>query len=389
MPTRACPPHAVLEALQGAGLCALPLDWPRPVDAVSPGEVARELARERAVYNPDRLRILVSPAARPHLEEMARQAQRITRQRFGRVMNLYAPLYLSNVCTNRCLYCGFHAEHAGARRRLAVEEAVAEAQCIASGGMRDILLVSGEDRAHVSIAYLEAVVQGLRPLFASIAVEIYQLTGAEYQRLFAAGVDGVTLYQETYDRNVYARVHGPGGKGDFQQRLAAQEEAARAGMRRLGIGALLGLQDWRFEAMALGLHADTLMRLYWQSRVSISFPRLRPAAGVDVGAFRPVADADLVHMILALRLCFPDLGLVLSTRESAALRDRVALLGVTQMSAGSRTAPGGYAAAGAAAEQFEVADTRAIPEVVAALRAQGLDPVWKDWDPRFQRSFQP
>ncbi len=376
----------ILQALQAHALDRLPPDWPAMLDEVDLVDVRRELSRPQAPFTARRAQVFLSPAARELLEPMAAVAAAVTRQRHGRVMDLYAPLYLSNVCINRCGYCGFNVGHKLARRRLSLDEAAREAGRIAGEGFRDILLVSGEDREHVTLDYLVELVRRLRARFASIAVEIHPQDETGYRRLCAAGVDGVTLYQETYDRDTYARWHPAGPKADYRARLAYPEGAARAGMRRLGLGALLGLADWRYEALCLALHAQALMKHFWRARVSVSFPRLRPAPHVALASIMPLADADLVQMILALRLCFADIGLVLSTREPATLRDHLLPLGITQLSAGSKTNPGGYGEDGAAGEQFAVADTRPVAEVVAYLRAQGYDPVWKDWDAAFLRA---
>lgn len=374
---------SLVDRLVRVQLDRIPSDWPAELLRVKESDVQRELASPCA-FSRARAVTLLSPAADPYLEVMAQLAARLTRQRFGRVMNLYAPLYLSNVCINRCVYCGFSASHTKApRRRLSVEEAEAEAAVIAQEGFRDLLLVSGEDPEFITLPYLEELVRRLRAHFVSISVEIYPLDTEGYRRLVEAGVDGVTLYQETYDRDVYAKVHPEGLKANYEKRLLAQEAAAKAGMRRLGIGALLGLADWRYETLAVAFHAHSLMQQYWKARVSISFPRLRPAPYVQMTIPSPVTDRDLVRMIVTLRLLFPDVGLVLSTRENAKLRDHLIPLGITQMSAGSRTSPGGYREPAGASEQFEVADHRSPREVAEVLRAKGLEPVWKDWDPGF------
>ncbi len=394
---------SLYQELANFGLTSLPDVWPEAVERWTAADVERELARP-PLFALARLAILISPAATAFLEVMAQRAAALTRQRFGNVINLYAPLYLSNHCRNRCRYCGFRLGPGRGRRRLPLKEAEEQARWLAAEGFRDLLLVAGDDPEHITIDYLVALAQRLqkfsgtkasRPLFASLAVEIQTLDQAGYLALATAGIDGVTLYQETYDQNTYRAWHPDGPKADYCQRLAASEAAAAAGMRRLGIGALLGLQDWRFETLALGAHAHFLMRNFWRSRVAISFPRFRPAAGADPVP-RPVADNELVQMILALRLCFPDVTLVLSTREPASLRDHLLPLGITQMSAGSKTMPGGYGPVGdfqadggkddnqevyasTTIEQFEVADNRNVAEVVAHLRAAGFDPIWKDW----------
>jgi len=358
--------------------------WSDRLAAVTAADVERALAEPAGHYRPDRLRVLVSPAAGDYLEAMAVQAHRLTVQRFGRTMGLYAPLYLSNVCANRCLYCGFNRDSHAPRRRLTVEEAVAEAEILRAEGFTDLLLVSGEDRQHVTVEYLVELARILRKRFSSISIEIHQHSPDEYRRLFEAGIDGVTLYQESYDRMTYGRFHAAGPKADYQRRLQAPDAIGSAGARRVGLGVLLGLADWRIETLALAEHAHYLMRRYWQCQVSFSFPRLRPAQEVDGLAFQHLlSDRDLVQMIVSLRLCFGDAGLVLSTRERAELRDRLVRLGITRISAGSRTNPGGYSGGKETVEQFEVADDRTAAQVAEMIRGQGCEPVWKDWDQGF------
>ncbi|TBV83210.1 MAG: 2-iminoacetate synthase ThiH [Desulfobulbaceae bacterium] len=329
------------------------------------------------------LTALLSPAAEPLLSSMAVAAGRLTRQRFGRVMQLYAPLYLSSYCANRCLYCGFSFDNQIPRRILSLSEAEKEALILADRGFGHILLVSGEAPARLGVDYLVGLAARLRRRFASVAIEVQPLSVAEYARLFAAGITGVVVYQETYDRQTYAAVHRGGVKTDYQRRLAVPAYAALAGMREVGIGALLGLSDWRAEGLALGLHLAWLRKLSWRTAYTISFPRLRPAPG----SFSPlvaVSEKNLGQLLFSLRLFDPDVGLVLSTREQARFRDGMIGLAPTRYSAGSCTIPGGYGDAGAAGEQFSVSDERSIDEVASSIRAKGFDPVRKDWDAVFQ-----
>ncbi len=350
---------------------------------INNSDIERAINSPAGSYSPDKLRALISPAAENYLEEMAQTARQLTIQRFGKTVRLYAPLYLSNYCINNCVYCGFNKENKYERRRLTIEQAVKEADIIASEGFRDILLVSSEDRKFISIDYLCELAGRLRGKFSSISIEIYQMTTEEYAKLFAAGIEGVTLYQETYDRDVYRKYHPAGPKADYDHRLSAADSIAQAGMREIGIGALLGLSDWRLETLALGEHAHYLMKRYWKSHVSFSFPRLRPAKNVDRTQFNFLSDKNLAQMIIALRLCFADAGMVLSTRERAELRDHLIEVGITKMSAGSKTSPGGYSEPRNTAEQFEIDDTRSPAEVAEMIRAHGFEPVWKDWDSAF------
>ncbi|MEW6218823.1 MAG: 2-iminoacetate synthase ThiH [Thermodesulfobacteriota bacterium] len=349
--------------------------------AVTPAQVDRTMASTGLTL--ERLAALLSPAAGHRLEEMAARSASLTRQRFGRTIQLYAPVYLSNYCANRCLYCGFSADHAIARRSLSLDEAEAEAEILRGRGFAHLLLVAGESPPHLGVARLAALARRLKDRFAALAVEVQPLSEEGYRQLFAAGVTGVTVYQETYDRRVYAQVHPAGRKRDYDFRLATPARAAAAGMREVGIGALLGLADWRAEGLAIGLHLAWLRRHFWQTACTVSFPRLRPATG-EFQALAPVGERDLAQLVFALRLFDPDVGLVLSTREEARFRDGMMGLGPTRYSAGSCTAPGGYSQPERAGEQFAVGDHRSLAQVAAAIRAQGFDPVCKDWDSAFQ-----
>ncbi len=364
-------------------------------DAAKVRSLLQKRAQEQGL-SLDSVPVLVSTAADGFLEEMARLALEITRRRFGRVIQFYAPLYISNYCRNACLYCGFSVNNKVARRTLSFDEIMEEARHLHNQGMHQILLVSGECPDQVPVEYLADLARRLKDIFPSVAIEVYPMSQDDYRRLLEAGVDGLTIYQETYDRRVYNQVHPAGPKRDFDYRLAAPERSGSAGFRQLGIGALLGLADWRLEACILAFHAAFLIKNYWRSQFSISFPRLRPAAG-GFQPPHPVTDRDLVQMICALRIALPDVGLVLSTRESPEFRDHMAGIGITKMSAGSRTSPGGYLdrldnnfdeQGQAAAEQFSVHDTRSVAEVTAAIRARGFDPVWKDWDQGFEMNSE-
>ena len=358
--------------------------WRQQLEKISSSDVERALSEPAGTYNFDKLLALISPAAENYLEQMAQSAHQLTIRRFGPTIRLYAPLYLSNYCSNSCYYCGFKKENKSKRTRLTIDQALEDANIIASEGFRDILLVSSEDRQFISIDYLVELAGKLRGKFASVSVEIYQLSRAEYAQLFKAGIEGVTLYQETYDRAAYKYYHPSGPKADYDNRLQTPEHIAAASMREVGLGVLLGLTDWRIETLALAEHAHYLIKRYWQSHISFSFPRLRPALQVGSSQFRYLlSDKNLVQMITALRLCFADAGLVLSTREPARLRDHLVKLGITKLSAGSKTNPGGYSGHSEAVEQFEIDDNRSPAQVAAMIRRQGFEPVWKDWDVAF------
>jgi 2-iminoacetate synthase len=321
---------------------------------------------------------LLSRAAAERLEDLAVAAHRTTVRRFGRVVRLFAPLYLSNECVSTCTYCGFSAGNQVIRRTLTPEEVRDEARALLERGFRHILLVAGEHARIASKDYLVECVRALAPEVPSVSVEVQVWDTATYRRLVGAGCEGLVVYQETYEPATYAAVHLKGKKRNYAWRLAAPDRGAEAGMRRLAIGALLGLHaDWRAEALALAAHARALLRRWWRCDLAVALPRLRPAAGGYQPAC-PLADAELVQLLCALRLYLPDVGVSLSTREAPALRDALLPLGVTQVSAGSHTEPGGYAAPSDAEPQFEVSDTRSPAEVAAVLRRAGYDPVWMD-----------
>jgi 2-iminoacetate synthase len=322
---------------------------------------------------------LLSPAASDRLEALAERSHRLTVARFGRTMHLYAPLYLSNECLTTCVYCGFARELPIARRTLSPERALEEARFLLRQGFRSILLLTGEHERLTGVQFLEERIGLLAREVPSIAVEVQVWNEEEYRRLAAAGCEGVVIYQETYHPETYRRVHLGGRKRRYEWRLLGPERAARAGMRRVGIGALLGLHhDWRYEAIAMAAHARFLTRRYWRAQVSVSVPRLRPSvAGYQ--PMDPVGDRDLVQLVCALRLLLPDAAIALSTRESPELRDGLFRVGITHVSAGSHTEPGGYLEPLQATEQFEIADLRSPAEVAARLRQLGYEPVWGDW----------
>ena len=345
---------------------------------------------------------LLAPKSDAEFEALARRSQTLTRQNFGRTMRLFAPLYLSNECINNCRYCGFSRDNPILRVTLDIEQVVAEARHLAAEGFRQILLVAGEHPKFVSDGYLAECVRALAPDFSSIAIEVGPMETAEYLPIVQAGAEALVVYQETYNRSVYAEMHTSGPKRDFDWRLDCPERGYDAGFRRIGIGALFGLAPWRDEAIALAAHIDYLLKRCWQAQISVSLPRLRPAAG----GFQPtytMSDRELAQLVCALRISFPQVGIVLSTRERASLRDALVPLGVTMMSAGSHTEPGGYTGQGAdnlhmtvrgrivapefeegldrlATGQFEISDERSPFEIAASLRRTGFEPVWKDWD---------
>jgi len=352
---------------------------------------------------------LISPAASELLEHMGRRSHAMTKQRFGKVIRLFAPLYLSNECVNNCSYCGFSRDNPILRVTLSLDEVRQEARALREQGFRNILLVAGEHPKFVSNNYLRDCIAALHADWPGISLEVGPMETADYLPLVAAGADGLVVYQETYDRKVYADMHTAGPKRNFDWRLETPERAYAAGFRRLGISPLYGLADWRYEAICAAAHADYLLRNCWKAALTISTVRLRPSAG----EFQPlthITDRELAQLVCALRIMFPDVGIVLSTRETAKLRDGLVPLGVTMMSAGSHTEPGGYTGAGKeklhqtvrgkivelasgasewapqpnratnATGQFNIADERSAGEVAELIRKLGYEPVWKDWD---------
>jgi len=349
-----------------------------------------------------RIERLLDDESAAGLDRMAVESRRLTRHYFGRTMRVFAPLYLSNECVNNCRYCGFSRDNPILRTTLEVDEVVREARHLHRLGLRNLLLVAGEHPKFVNDGYLQSCLDALKGFIPTLAIEVGPMDDARYAEIVAHGAEGLVVYQETYHRKTYQRLHTGGPKRHFDWRLACPERAYAGGFRRVGIGALFGLADWRFEALALAAHLEHLLKRCWKAQFTVAFPRMRPHAGnyqyqPDPELFLP--DLALVRLVCAFRICFPQVGIVLSTREPAPLRDALAGLGVTHMSAGARTEPGGYTGAGAgrlhlsggrrrdpappggcATEQFRIHDTRSVAEVAAMLRARNLDPVWKDWD---------
>jgi 2-iminoacetate synthase len=387
-----------------------PENFVRRSMAATPAAVRNSLLKDKLSL--DDFAALISPAAASFLDQISVRSQKLTQQRFGKVVRLFAPLYLSNECVNNCAYCGFSRDNPIVRVTLSIDDVLCEARALRDQGFRNILLVAGEHPKFVSNDYLRECVAALHAESPSVSLEVGPMEAEEYRPLVAAGADGLVVYQETYDRKVYADVHTAGPKKDFDWRLETPERAYAAGFRRLGISALYGLADWRYEAIAVAAHAEYLLRHCWKAQLTISLPRLRPCAG-EFQPLTQMSDRDLAQLICAFRLMFPDAGIVLSTRESARLRNGLIPLGITLMSAGSHTEPGGYTGAGRdklhqtvrgriieegssewangngnghghghghATGQFEVSDDRSPQEVAKLIQKLGYEPVWKDWD---------
>ncbi|EMA7644882.1 2-iminoacetate synthase ThiH [Vibrio parahaemolyticus] len=360
------------------------LDW----DDISMSIYAKtEQDVERALAKPKRdledFKALISPAAEPYLEQMAKLSYSLTRRRFGNTMSLYIPLYLSNLCANACTYCGFSMENRIKRRTLNRDEVEAEIDAIKRMKFDSVLLVTGEHETKVGMKYFREMVPIIKQRFNYLAMEVQPLDQDEYAELKTLGLDAVMVYQETYHPKTYAQHHLRGNKMDFRYRLETPDRLAKAGIDKIGIGALIGLEEWRTDCFFAAAHLDYLERTYWQSRYSISFPRLRPCAGnVLASGLQPksvMTDKQLVQLICAYRLFNPEVELSLSTRESPQFRDNVLPLGITSMSAASKTQPGGYATEEVELEQFEISDERSAASVEDMIRAKGFDPVWRDW----------
>ncbi|GAB3255645.1 2-iminoacetate synthase ThiH [Larkinella harenae] len=356
----------------------------RAIETKTARDVEMALARtDRTLAD---FQALISPAASPYLEEMARQSHRLTQQRFGKTMQLYAPLYLSNECQNICTYCAFSVDNKIRRRTLTDDEILREANALKAMGYQHVLLVTGEANQTVGVPYLKNAIRLLRSRFAHISMEVQPLDQAAYEELIPEGLHTVLVYQETYDRDSYKTHHPKGKKASYRYRVETPDRLGRAGIHKLGLGTLLGLSDWRTDSFFTALHLHYLERTYWQTRYSLSFPRLRPidvlgAEGVTSRDFgNCLTDRELVQLICAYRLFSPEVELSLSTRESPTFRDHVIRLGITSISAGSKTNPGGYVVEPQSLEQFEISDERSPAEMAAVIRRAGYEPVWKDWD---------
>jgi 2-iminoacetate synthase len=324
---------------------------------------------------------LLSPEAEKSLEQMARRAHELTIRHFGRTIQLYTPMYLSNYCDNECVYCGFNAGNKIERKILSLDEVDKEARHISSTGLKHILILTGESRRMSPINYIKDCVRISRKYFSSISIEVYPLTEEEYRDLIMEGVDGLTIYQEVYDEEAYKNVHASGPKRDYLFRMDAPERGAKAGMRGITIGTLFGLDEWRREVFFLGLHAKYLQDKFPDVDIGAAVPRVRPHAGDFKPPFN-VTDRNIVQAILALRIFLPRLSLAVSTRESAEFRERILPLGITRMSAYSTTQVGGHTigfAEEGGATQFEISDRRSVEEILRMLERNGYQGVLKDW----------
>ena len=358
------------------------LDWDSvgaSIAAKTERDVERALSRAEGGLTLEDFKALIAPSARPYLETMAQMSHQRTVARFGYTQQLYAPLYLSNVCSNICTYCGFSANNRIPRKILNESEIQQELSALKALGIQHVLFVTGESNLRVGVPYLKRAFELAREQFSSLSMEVQPMDQAAYEALMGSGLSDVLVYQETYHREAYARYHPKGFKRNFDYRLETPERLGQAGMKKIGLGVLYGLEDWRTDSFMLAAHLQFMERRYWRSRYSISFPRIRP----HEGDFQPVSvvdDRDLVQLICAFRLLSSELELSLSTREESRFRDHVHKLGITSMSAGSKTNPGGYAVDPQTLEQFEISDERSPAQVAAHLQSVGYEAVWKDWD---------
>lgn len=322
---------------------------------------------------------LISPAAAPYLEQMAQLSQALTLKRFGKVIQMYVPLYLSNECNNICTYCGFSYDNKVRRKTLSPMEIMQEVAVIKAMGYEHVLLVTGEANLTVNVAYFKKVLDLIRPHFAHISMEVQPLDLEDYKQLKPYGLNTVLVYQETYHQEDYKKHHPKGKKSNFQYRLETPDRLGQAGIHKMGLGVLIGLEDWRTDSFFTALHLQYLEKTYWQSKYSLSFPRLRPFSG-GLEPKVTMNDKELVQLICAYRLFNEEVELSISTRESPDFRNNIIKLGITSMSAGSKTNPGGYAIATESLEQFEISDERSPAEMAKVITSQGYEPVWKDWD---------
>ncbi len=342
-----------------------------------------EAALSKEVLSVDDFMALISPAAVPYLEIMAQRAQHYTQERFGKVISMYIPLYLSNACTNFCVYCGFQYANKIKRTTLTPEQIKAECEAIRRlGPFENLLIVTGEFPSVAGVDYLEQALHIARPYFNNLSIEVMPLKQQDYLRLTKSGLNGVVCFQETYHRDRYKVYHPHGMKSNFEWRLNGYDRMGAAGVHKIGMGVLIGLEDWRTDITMMAHHLRYLQKHYWRTRFSVNFPRMRPAEG----HFQPnvvMTDKELAQVTFAFRIFDHDVDISYSTRESPKFRANMMKLGVTSMSAGSKTEPGGYVSTPEALEQFTVSDERTPAEVAAEIRALGYETVWKDWDKIF------
>ena len=340
-------------------------------------DVEHALATDKR--NLEDFKALISPAAKPFLEQMAQMSHQLTKKRFGNTIQMYAPMYLSNECQNICTYCGFSFTNKIPRRTLTDEEILKEVAYLKQKGFDHILLVTGEANKTVGTDYINNAIKLIKPHFSNITIEVQPLEQDEYELLIENGLYAVLVYQETYHQEEYKKHHPKGKKSNFEYRLDTPDRLGKAGVHKIGLGALFGLEDWRADSFFTALHLKYLQKHYWKTKYSISFPRLRPHSG-GIEPKVEMTDSDLVQLICAYRLFDEDLELSMSTRESEKFRNNIVQLGITSISSESKTNPGGYAVEPQSLEQFEISDERNTEDFTQMLKDQGLEVVWKDWE---------
>lgn len=344
-------------------------------------DVRRALAKER--LDIDDFMALISPAAAPFIEDMARLSHKYTLERFGKTISMYIPMYVSNACTNHCIYCGFNHHNPLTRVTLTLDQVKAECEAIRKlGPFENLLIVSGEFPRLNGVDYLEQVLQVARPYFNNLTIEVMPMKERDYYRLTQSGLNGVVCFQETYNEANYRTYHPRGMKSIFEWRVNGFDRMGAAGVHKIGMGVLIGLEDWRTDVTMLARHLLYLRKKYWRTRYSINFPRMCPAEG----GYQPkvvMTDRELAQLTFAFRLFDHDVDISYSTREKPSFRANMMKLGVTSMSAGSKTEPGGYVSTPDALEQFEVSDNRTPLQVAEEIRSLGYEAVWKDWDKTF------
>lgn len=345
--------------------------------AKTPADV--ELALSASKRTLEDFKALVSPAAAPYLEQMAQLSQQLTQKRFGKVLQMYVPLYLSNECSNICTYCGFSYDNKVKRKTLSMMEIMQEVAALKEMGYEHVLLVTGEDNVNVHTDYFKKVLELIRPHFAHISMEIQPMDQEDYAQLIPYGLNTILVYQETYHQEDYKKHHPKGKKSNFKYRVETPDRLGKAKIHKMGLGVLIGLEDWRTDCFFTALHLSYLEKKYWQSKYSLSFPRLRPFSG-GLEPKVEMSDRELVQLICAYRLFNEEVELSISTRESPEFRNNIIKLGITSISAGSKTNPGGYTVAPESLEQFEISDERSPAEISRLISAQGYEAVWKDWD---------
>jgi len=352
-------------------------DVKQSIYAKTIGDVERALGKTKRDL--EDFKALISPAAAAYLEEMAMLSHQIAQKRFGKVIQMFVPMYLSNECQNICTYCGFSVDNKVKRVTLTDQQILDEVKVIKSYGYDHILLVTGEATKTVGVDYIKNAINVIRPNFSHIAIEVQPLDQEEYESLIPAGLNTVLVYQETYHEENYKFHHPKGKKSNFEYRLETPDRLGKAGIHKIGLGVLIGLEDWRTDSFFNALHLNYLEKKYWQTKYSVSFPRLRPYTG-NLEPKVNMSDKELVQLICAYRIFNEEVELSISTRESEKFRNNIIKLGITSMSAGSKTDPGGYASGMQALEQFEISDERTPAEVAEMIKTQGYEAVWKDWD---------